>query len=278
MIFRDSWTRHRSFVLLAPANEPLSRFPGGVNYSQELHSHLLSELQRLRGRIYLADGAVKPGDLDPWERHVQTADARSWHLLTLGTLGRVIGCTRLRRHSVPVTWTQLGVQHAAIARSDEWGFKFRASVDAELATARRSGFNYVEIGGWALSREIRATSMALKTVLATYAWSDLLGGALGITTATQRNDSAAILRRLGGSPLVCDGEEMPAYFDERYQCQMEVLRFDSRELNPRYRSMLNEVRAQVATAPVVCASRPGENRHNARLPEAYPLFESEVAC
>ncbi len=277
MFFRDL-TRHRSFALLAPANEPLSRFPGGVNHSPDLHSHLLGELQRLRGRIYLADGAVQPGDLDPWERHIQTSDSKSWHLLTLGTLGRVIGCTRFRRHSAPVAWTQLGVRNAAIARSDEWGLKFRTSVDAELAAARRAGFNYVEVGGWALSREIRATSMALKTVLATYAWSDLMGGALGITTATQRNDSAAILKRIGGRPLVCNGEELPAYFDERYQCQMEVLRFDSRELSPRYRSMLNEVREQIIMAPVICAGRPGENRHNARLPEAYQLFESEVAC
>lgn len=278
MFFRDSWTRHRSFVLLAPANEPLGRFPGGVTYSPELHSHLLGELQRLRGRIYLADGAVKPDELDPRERHIQTADDKSWHLLTLGTLGRVIGCTRFRRHSVPVTWAQLAVRNAPIAQCDKWGFKFRASVNAELAAARRAGFAYIEVGGWALAREIRATSMALKTVLATYAWSELLGGALGITTATQRNDSAAILRRLGGRPLACDGEELPPYFDDRYQCQMEVLRFDSRESNPRYRAMLDEVREQVAMAPVICAGRAGENRHNAQLPHAYPLFESEVAC
>lgn len=279
MLFRDSRSiRHRSFILLAPSNETISHYPGGVTVSRDLHTHLLAESQRLRGRIYLADGAVTVGELDKRERHIQPLDSRSWHLLTLGSLGRVIGCTRFRRHPSPAAWTQLAIRQAPIAQSDEWGFRFRRSVDTELDAARRAGFAYVEVGGWALAREIRGTTMALKTVLATYAWSELLGGALGITTATQRNDSAAILRRLGGTPLKHDGEELPPYFDDRYGCTMEVLRFDSREPNPRYRALLDEVREQVATATVVCASRPGADRYNAQLPEARPLFESEVAC
>src|SRR5579871_6041710 len=117
MSFRTWSLRHRSFILLAPANEPISQYPGGVKFSADLHSHLLSELQRLRGRIYLADGAVSPGELDPRERHIQSLDTRSWHLLTLGSLGRVIGCTRFRRYSSLVSWSQLGIRQAPIAQS-----------------------------------------------------------------------------------------------------------------------------------------------------------------
>ena len=278
MFFRNTWAlRQRSFVLLAPDNEPLTRLNGGLTFSRSLHSHLLSEMQRLRGRIYLADGALAAGDLDPWERHVHAADSRSWHLLTLGSLGRVIGCTRLRRHSIPVSWGQLGIGHTPIAQSDEWGLKFRASIDAELTAAEWAGFSYVEVGGWALAKEVRGTFMALKTVLATYAWSQLLGGALGITTATERNDSAAILRRLGGRPLAWDGVELPPYYDDRYRCQMEVLRFDSRETNPKYSVMLEEIREQLAKAPVICARKTGEDRYRSLLPESFPLFEPE-AC
>src|SRR5579863_6792293 len=108
MLFRDSRSlRHRSFILLAPSNETISHYPGGVTVSRDLHSHLLAESQRLRGRIYLADGAVTVGELDKRERHIQPLDLRSWHLLTLGSLGRVIGCTRFRRHPSPAAWTQL---------------------------------------------------------------------------------------------------------------------------------------------------------------------------
>lgn len=279
MFLRNAWAlRQRSFVLLAPVNEPLIHFPGGPTYSSNLHSHLLSEMQRLRGRIYLADGALAPADLDPWERHIQAADAKSWHLLTLGSMGRVIGCTRLRRHSSSVSWAQLGIGQAPIAQSGEWGLKFRASIDAELTAARWAGFSYVEVGGWALAKEVRGTFMALKTVLATYAWSRLMGGALGITTATERNESAAILRRLGGRPLVWAGVELPPYYDDRYRCKMEVLRFDSREANPKYASMLEDLREQVSQAPVICAEKSGEDLHNSLLPQSFPLFEPEIAC
>ncbi len=279
MFFRNAWAlRQRSFVLLAPVNETPTQFPGDLTCSPHLHSHLLSEMQRLRGRIYLADGALAAGDLDPWERHIHAADSKSWHLLALGAMGRVIACTRLRRHSSPVSWRQLGIRQAPIAQSDEWGRKFRASIDAELAAARWAGFSYVEVGGWALAKEIRGTFMALKTVLATYAWSQLVGGALGITTATNRNESAAILRRLGGRPLAWDGEELPPYYDDRYRCRMEVLRFDSREANPKYAAMLEEIREQISRAPVIWAEESGENRHKSRLPQSFALFEPEVAC
>ena len=284
MFFRKAWAlRQRSFVILSPVtpsatSETLTQFPGGLTCSRHLHSHLLSEMQRLRGRVYLAEGALAAGDLDPWERHVHAADSRSWHLLTLGSMGRVIGCTRLRRHSSPVSWGQLSIRRAPIAQSDEWRFKFRASIDAELAAARQAGFSYIEVGGWALAKEIRGTFMALKTVLATYAWAQLVGGALGITTATERNESAAILRRLGGRPLVWDGRELPSYYDDRYRCRMEVLRFDSREANPKYAAMLEELRQQVSRAPVICAQESGENRYKSLLPQSFPLFEPEVAC
>jgi hypothetical protein len=275
MFFEYGVPKKISFALLAPINEPLTRFAGDLTFSKSLHSRLFSEMQRLRGRIYLADGALAASDIDPWGRHVQASDSKSWHLLVLGSKGRVIGCTRMRRHSTRVSWGQLGIQQAPIALSDEWGLKFRASIDAELAAARSAGFSYVEVGGWALSKEIRGTFIALKTVLATYAWSQLLGGALGIATATERNQSAAILRRLGGRSLTWDGVELPPYYDNRYRCQMEVLRFDSRDTNPRYAAMLEELREEMARAPVICAEKFVEERHYSLMSESY--FEPQAA-
>lgn len=277
--FRDRCAhRQCSLALLAPVNEALGQFRGDLTVSRDVHSHLIEETQRFRGRVYLADGAIQPQDLDAKGRHIQPADSRSWHLVMLGPMGRVIGCTRFRRHAGQVSWGQLSVRQAPIADSEEWGLKFRESVDAELAAAWRAGFSYVEVGGWALSEELRGTFWALKTVLAIYAWSQLLGGALAITTATERNRSARILRKLGGKPLACEGAELPAYYDHRYRCKMEVLRFDSREPNAKYGDMLDELREQVANAPVFCAEPPREDRHRQWLPQPFPLFESEVAC
>jgi hypothetical protein len=235
-------------------------------------------MQCLRGRLYLADGAILPSDLDPSGRHVQAVDLVSWHLLALNPEGRVVACTRFRRHPSIVSWKELNIRHAPLAHSEEWGSRFRASIASELAAARAAGFSYVEVGGWAISEEIRGTSTALKTVLATYAWSQLLGGALGITTATERNESAGILRRLGGRPLAWNGVELPPYYDDRYRCRMEVLRFDSRRPNPKYLAMIEELRLQVATTPVITAPRGSENWHRTWLPPSIPVFESEIAC
>jgi hypothetical protein len=49
---------------------------------------------------------------------------------------------------------------------------------------------------------------------------------LGSCTATVRHGSASILRRLGGSSLVAHGTPLPSYFDPRFGCMMELLRFD----------------------------------------------------
>jgi hypothetical protein len=279
MFFRDTWARQqRSFALLAPADEALGDFRGDLTVSREIHSHLIAETQRFRGRMYLADGAIQPHDLDARGRHIQPADSKSWHLVVLGPMGSVIGCTRFRRYAGQISWGHLSIRQAPIADSDEWGFKFRASVDAELEAARRAGFSYVEVGGWALAKEIRGSFSALKTVLAIYAWSQLVGGALAITTATERNESASILRRLGGKPLAWEGAELPPYYDHRYRCKMEVLRFDSREPNKKYQSQLDELREQVAIAPVFRAEMPREDRPKHWVPPSMPLFESELAC
>jgi hypothetical protein len=114
---------------------------------------------------------------------------------------------------------------------------------------------------------LRRTTAALNFVLATYAWSQLLGGAVGISTATERNGSASILRRLGGRPLHWDNAALPAYFDERYNCEMEVLLFDSREPNPKYQGYIEEVKAQITSLDVICR----DDQSSSGLLHHFPL-------
>jgi hypothetical protein len=49
--------------------------------------------------------------------------------------------------------------------------------------------------------------------------------------------------------------ELPPYFDPHYGCQMEVLRFDSRFPNPKYRSWVTEFSSSLTDAPVICPER-----------------------
>jgi hypothetical protein len=245
-----SRTRNK-LLLLAPAAASLETFTGKVISSEHMHSELLADAQRLRGRVYLDDAAIGASELTSDGRHISALDEHSWHLLTVSASGRAVGCTRFRQYPNTVNAGELCVSKAPLAKSAHWGPRFLASIDSELHSARSAGFPYVEVGGWALDREIRGTSAALNSVLATYAWSQLQGGALGVSTATERNGSAAILRRLGGSPLEHDGAALPAYYDESYKCMMEVLRFDSRNPNRKYAGMIQSLADQLSTGPIV---------------------------
>ena len=268
MFFNASSLTRNRLLLVAPADGDLKPFTGEITLCNQRHAELLADAQRLRGRLYLEDGAISRSDLTEDGRHLSDHDQESWHLLLMTPGHRVVGCTRFRQHRNTVRPGELGVSTIPLAASGEWSQGFHASLGMELETARAAGFSYVEVGGWALDRSVRGTAEALTSVLATFAWSRILGGALGISTATERNGSASILRRLGGKPLEWDGIALPAYFDEKYNCMMEVLRFDSREPNPKYASMIQNLADQIATRPIVC---PGEPVRRAVVPQHVPF-------
>ncbi|MDP9171509.1 MAG: hypothetical protein M3N54_12895, partial [Acidobacteriota bacterium] len=217
-------------------------------------------MQRLRGTLYLADGAIGAEHLSHDGRHILPTDDQSWHLLTLGDSGEVLGCTRYLQHGAGTRFDDLGISKGPLASSDIWGVKMRAAVEEDLWTARKSGFSYVEVGGWAMAPRVRCTAECLRSVLATYAWSRLIGGAIGISTATERNGSASILRRLGGSLVNWAGAEIPPYYDPRYDCRMHMLRYDSRKPNPRYEDSIEHIRHTLAEIPVICPERPSRQR------------------
>ena len=242
----------RRFILLAPDRCHTVPF-SEKKIDSSLHQKLLADAQRLRGMVYLEDGAIEPSQLLADGRHVQPADQASWHLLTLDERGRVAACTRYLPHSNAVTFSELNVSRSAIAQSDDWGRAFRTAIEAELGLARKRRCSYVEMGGWVISEALRCTTEAVRMVLAAYSLAQLFGGALGISTVTTRHGSSSILRRIGGGSLLARGAELPPYFDPHYRCEMEILRFDSERPNPRYRSWIDDCRSHLETVPVICA-------------------------
>ena len=87
--------------------------------------------------------------------------------------------------------------------------------------------------------------------LAMYSLSQLLGGSVGISTATRRHCSASILRRIGGRGLEYAGSELPAYDDPQFKCKMEVLRFYSWAPNPRYAVWIEKIKQELRTVHVL---------------------------
>lgn len=241
---------HQQLILLAPDG---ARIPNGfrnVISDPERHAEILADMQKMRGRIYLEDGAIAPHQLRLDGRHCSPADHESWHLLTLDQCGSVSGCVRYREHRNTISFHQLGLGECALAECRQWGTKLKAAVESDLAAARRMAISFVEVGGWALAKERRCTGEALRTALATYSLAQVLGGCVGVATATVRHRSSSILKRIGGSSLEIGGEELPAYFDPHYNCDMEIVRFHSDAPNQKYRRWIDQICASLLDVQV----------------------------
>jgi hypothetical protein len=211
----------------------------------------LAEAQRLRGRIYLQDGAIQRSELLADDRHIQAADDQAWHLLTVDENEAVVACIRYFAHKPCVKFSELSIAGSDITRSAELGTRVRAAVETELDCARRRGVWYVELGGWAVCESLRCTTEAVRTLLTVYALSQVRGGAVGLSSATARHHSSSILRRVGGRPLKANGVEVSSYYDAQYACEMELLSFDSEFPNERYARWIRDCREVLHQVPVV---------------------------
>ncbi len=238
-------------LILAPPQADIPADFQTVKCNAQQHSTLLAQMQRLRGKVYLEDGAIQSRQLSGDGRHCQPIDLASWHLLSLDRAGEICGCVRYFSHRNTAAFQDLWVRNSAIAMSSEWGPSFRAAVENDLRQAHRRGVSFVEVGGWAISPERRCSPDALRTALATYSFARVLGGCIGITTATVRHCSSSILRRLGGGSLEGPRGKLPPYYDPQYECEMEVLRFDSERPASRFLAMIERLCSDITNIPVI---------------------------
>ena len=250
---------HDELVLLAPAGCFIPESFTRRYVDRNRHARWLSEAQRVRGSIYLADGAVQASQLTADGRHVQRTDYDSWHLLAVDGNGEVQGCARYRHLTGNVGFDDLGVRESWLARCDQWGLSLRAAVESEIVRAKQRGAAFSEVGGWAIVPEKRCTTEALRIAMATYSLAQILGGCVGISTATERHRSSSILRRIGGRSLEYGGTELPSYYDPQYRCRMEVLRFDSSSPDASCRRWVEQLSSQLAEVSVVVAREPAES-------------------
>ena len=238
------------FVVLSPSGRALNGAFQNPHASSRNHSRLLASVQRFRGAIYAADGAVPKSALLSDGRHEAPGDDQAWHLVSVSPSGKVRACLRYLEESDADCFDKLLVRHAAAAAS-EMGPYFRLAVERELMRARMEGMRFGEVGGWAVDENLRNTTESIRILLAMYGLLELLGGCLGVATATFRHQSACILRRIGLSSLQAEGFELPPYFEPIYDCQMEILRFDSRRPNAKYQQTIRDLASDLKSAPVL---------------------------
>jgi hypothetical protein len=241
-------------IVLAPKATVVPGTFRYVNRNEALHRSLLAELQRFRGSVYLNDGAITARELTQDRRHAPVVDEKSWHVLSLDRQGKVCGCLRFLEET-GAEFDELCVRQSAVAHCPTWGQKFRRAIEFQMSRAQADRLRFGEVGGWAISVTRRWTVEALRVILATYGLLQLLGGCIGVATATLRHESARILRRIGLWPMAVEGVALPPYYDDRYRCQMEVLQFDSRLPNSKYIDWIMELGSYLSTTPVICPER-----------------------
>ncbi len=211
----------------------------------------MSAMQKLRGRVYLKDGAIQSCELDDEGRFRMQGDEQSWHLLLTDGEREVIGCARYLVHPNTVAFHNLRISHSALAKCAKWGGRVREAVEAELELARRKRFSYLEIGGLALTEEWRGTRAALEILVSSFALAQLWGGCIGSCTATVRHCSSSMLRRIGGESLELHGEALPSYEDSLYGCHMELLRFDCTKPAARFQPLVTQLKTKLAETVAV---------------------------
>ncbi|MGH9356671.1 MAG: hypothetical protein ACRD10_11125, partial [Terriglobia bacterium] len=72
----------RRLFLLAPPGQLPFRFRE-VAADADLYADELARVQQFRGEVYAEEGNLSSDDLAFDGRHVQAADAKSWHLFTM---------------------------------------------------------------------------------------------------------------------------------------------------------------------------------------------------
>lgn len=237
-------------MLLAP---PSARIPISFNRwhaDAGRYMNLLHEMQRLRGRVYLKDGAIRESNLIDG-RHQSHLDDSSWHLLVMNPQNRICGCARFHEHSKPAILPELSMAHCALARSPRWSGAFLSALKSELGFSASLDLPLVELGGWALEEEVRGSTEALRVALGTYAFWQMFGGAVCISTVTRRHCASSILRRIGGRALAFGGMDLPAYYDPQYDCEMEALKFYSWAPNPRYTPWIDQMKDELSQISIL---------------------------
>jgi hypothetical protein len=254
------------FAILAPQGARIPSSSMNITRDRTQHSSLLDEMQRLRGRVALQENAITASMLDSSGRHLMPGDDKGWHLLRLRKDGKVAGCARILVHPRDVIFSRLRIAASSVARCAVWARQVRDSVESDLKYAQQNGLTVIEPGGWVVDEDLRGTREAVSIAINAFAWAQILGDCIGYLTATVKHGSSTILHRLGGRNLETEGQPIPRFFEPAWGCDMELLRFDTNSLNPRFETTLELARRRLLTSPVFSPDAPCRRSPQFSLP------------
>lgn len=240
----------RSLCVIPPRNSAAhSSDAGDAEYEGQI-----SEIQRLRGHIYVKDQAIKKEALDRFGRDCTSFDYANWHIIIRDANGFLCGCIRMCFHPTAAPVNHLALHHSVARMSCNRTAIFAAAIQDFRERASTDNLLFGEVGGWAVSDEFRNTSAAVLLPIAGWALCRSVGDALILGAATSRHRSADILKRIGGFALPLTADQPSTYFDPYFGCEMELLGFDSRLPSPKYARLIDDTVALVSQMEAVAYS------------------------
>lgn len=220
----------RKLVLLAPERTGLPVSLTSVRPDSQAYYDLLARMQHFRG-----DADTK-------------ADLKSWHVLLSDDAGEIAGCCRYTVYRPEIDFSHLLMGRLAVAHSKKLGATLRSAVEKERSRASLQHMSFVELGGWAISDDIRHSPDAVRLALATYALARHLQGGIGVTHVMPGHSNASIFRKINGPPLL-------RYFDPGCGCEMEFGRFDSELTNSPFVRWITQLSTALSAADVITVPR-----------------------
>jgi hypothetical protein len=216
--------------------------------SAEEYDASIAKIQRFRGTIYYADGAIPAEALDAEGRHHSVSDERSYHVCVLADEETMAGCFRLRVHRSGSAIDDLCLAPALTRIESAIRPDVSSAISGLMAQAWRQGMLFGEVGGWAVQPDFRRSRDLIAMPLVAFAVYEQFGSALVIAHATHRHSSARILKEIGGFSLTHEGSAFSPYHDSYYGSLMEFVCFDSRRPAERLAPIVHSLKITIPGA------------------------------
>ena len=253
MKFRNLYSDGLRLFVLPPRSWCCACSPC-CSMSVQTHHRRLEQIQRLRGRVYVEDGALHPSLLDTDGKHLTAFDHDHWHILVTDEQDEVCACFLLIRYPEDARFEDLKLYELIDRMSPALRPIYEASVRAFMSEASGQNLGFGEVAAWAVRGDVRNRPSSLMFSFAAWALYQLLGESLVVGAPTTRHNAATILRRIGGFPLRFSGFPLQRFYDDRYGCDMEIIGFNSCEPLLKYSPIILEIRDHMETL-IKCSPR-----------------------
>jgi hypothetical protein len=249
------------FVLVPPHDLPLPCRRAGRRYDL---AELRKDIQKLRGRVYIQDGAISADELDEAGRHLFCGENTRWYVAVVEmNSGTLLAANGYSAHFQPAKALHgTHVRHILERAPVEQAQALIREYESVVKNCLQLGHGFGEGAGWIASPGIQALNSGILAALAGPALFNCIGVRVSMCVATQRHSANAILKRIGMRPLL--GDVTSSVFDDpTYGCRMEALAFTQENLTNGFHRVVIHIgrvlEEQIASfSDEVCGIIPGD--------------------